>query len=70
LTDVKEPAAVAELPEAAVRCLIDSIYDGMQGTMYIPMRVDARLDVIKKRALELKGCLDLITEGKQMPAAL
>ena len=45
-------------------------YDGMQGTMYIPMRVDARLDVIKKRALELKGYLDLITEGKQMPAAL
>lgn len=44
--------------------LIDSIYDGMQGTMYIPMRVEARLEVIKKRALELKGYLDLITEGE------
>src|ERR1700694_5591611 len=39
--------------------LIDSIYDTMQGTMYIPMRIDARMEVIKKRALELKGFLDL-----------
>jgi uncharacterized protein YecT (DUF1311 family) len=44
--------------------LIDSVYDTMQGTMYIPMRIDARLEVIKKRALELKGYLDLITEGE------
>lgn len=43
--------------------LIDSVYDTMQGTMYIPMRVDARMEVVKKRALELKGYLDLITEG-------
>lgn len=42
--------------------LIDSIYDPMQGTMYIPMRIDARMEVVKKRALELKSYLDLITE--------
>jgi uncharacterized protein YecT (DUF1311 family) len=44
--------------------LIDSVYDTMQGTMYIPMRVDARMEVVKKRALELKGFLDLVTEGE------
>jgi len=44
--------------------LIDSVYDTMQGTMYIPMRVDARMEVVKERALELKGYLDLVTEGE------
>jgi uncharacterized protein YecT (DUF1311 family) len=43
--------------------LIDSLYDTMQGTMYIPMRIDAHMEVIKKRALELKGFLDLVQEG-------
>jgi uncharacterized protein YecT (DUF1311 family) len=43
--------------------LIDSLYDTMQGTMYIPMRIDARMEVVKKRALELKGYLELINEG-------
>jgi len=45
--------------------LIDSIYDTTQGTMYIPMRIDAHMEVIKKRALQLKGFLDLITEGEE-----
>jgi uncharacterized protein YecT (DUF1311 family) len=45
--------------------LIDSLYDAMQGTMYIPMRIDARMEVVKKRALELKGFLDLIQEGEE-----
>jgi uncharacterized protein YecT (DUF1311 family) len=45
--------------------LIDSVYDTMQGTMYIPMRVDARMEVVKKRAQELKGYLDLIQEGEE-----
>jgi hypothetical protein len=31
--------------------------------MYIPMRIDARMEVIKKRALELKDFLNLATEG-------
>ena len=44
---------------------IDSIYDTMQGTMYIPMRVAARMEVVKKRALELKGFLELIQEGEE-----
>ena len=43
--------------------LIDSIYDRMEGTMYIPMRIDSRMEVVKKRALELKGFFELITEG-------
>jgi uncharacterized protein YecT (DUF1311 family) len=45
--------------------LIDSIYDTLEGTMYIPMRIDARMEVIKKRALELKGYLDLAQEGEE-----
>jgi uncharacterized protein YecT (DUF1311 family) len=43
--------------------LIDALYDTMQGTMYIPMRIDARMELVKKRALELKGFLDLVKEG-------
>ena len=43
--------------------LIDSIYDTMDGTMYIPMRVSARMQVVKERALELKDFLNLVTEG-------
>ncbi len=31
--------------------------------MYIPMRIDARMEVVKKRALELKGFIDLVKEG-------
>jgi len=43
---------------------IDSVYDTMQGTMYIPMRVDSRMQVIKKRAFELKDYLDLAKEAE------
>ena len=43
--------------------LINALYDTMEGTMYIPMRIDARMEVVKKRALELKGFLDLVQEG-------
>jgi hypothetical protein len=42
---------------------IDTVYDTMGGTMYIPMRIDGRMEVIKKRALELKGFIDLVKEG-------
>jgi uncharacterized protein YecT (DUF1311 family) len=63
----KEALKSAELEWIKYRDLnfkfIDSIYDTMQGTMYIPMRIDARMEVIKKRALELKGFLDLAQEG-------
>ena len=50
--------------------LIDSVYDTMQGSMYIPMRIDARMEVIKKRALQLKGFLELIQEGEEENAWL
>jgi uncharacterized protein YecT (DUF1311 family) len=43
--------------------LVNSLYDTMEGTMYIPMRVDARMEVIRKRALDLKGYLDLIKDA-------
>jgi hypothetical protein len=36
----------------------------MQGTMYIPMRIGTRMEVIKKRAVELKNYFDLVTEGE------
>ena len=42
--------------------LIDSLYDTMQGTMYIPMRIAARMEVVKHRALELQEYLDLVKE--------
>jgi hypothetical protein len=31
--------------------------------LYLPMRFDARMEVVKKRALELKSFLDLVQEG-------
>jgi uncharacterized protein YecT (DUF1311 family) len=65
----KESLRLAQLEWIKYRDLdfkfIDSIYDTMQGTMYIPMRIDARMEVVKKRALELKGFLDLIQEGEE-----
>lgn len=42
---------------------IDKIYSKMEGTMYIPMRVYAKLEVVKARALQLKDFYDLLTEG-------
>jgi uncharacterized protein YecT (DUF1311 family) len=65
----KETLRLAELEWIKYRDLqfkfIDSIYDTLDGTMYIPMRIDARLEVIKKRALELKDFLNLATEGAE-----
>lgn len=43
--------------------LIDSIYDTLQGTMYIPMRIAERLEVVKRRALSLGGYIDLVNDG-------
>ncbi|HYP29700.1 MAG TPA: lysozyme inhibitor LprI family protein [Blastocatellia bacterium] len=42
--------------------LIDSVYYGLQGTMYIPMRADSRLKIVKSRALELNDYLGLVGE--------
>jgi uncharacterized protein YecT (DUF1311 family) len=44
--------------------LIDSIYDTLQGTMYIPMRIDAKMQIVKQRALALAGHLDLLSENE------
>src|SRR6266850_87316 len=64
----KEPLRLAQLEWIKYRDLdfklIDSIYDTMEGMMYMPMRIDTRMEVVKKRALELTGFLDLITEGQ------
>ena len=35
------------------------LYATMEGTMYQPMAVDSRLQIVKKRALDLKSYLDL-----------
>jgi uncharacterized protein YecT (DUF1311 family) len=42
---------------------IDSMFDTFQGTMYIPMRVGAHLDVIKQRAIALKSHLDVYQDA-------
>ena len=39
--------------------LIDSMYDEMQGTMYIPARIHAKMLVVKQRALDLARHADL-----------
>jgi uncharacterized protein YecT (DUF1311 family) len=63
----KEALRLAQLEWIKYRDLefksIDSIYDTLQGTMYIPMRISAHLEVIKKRALELSNYLELIKES-------
>ena len=42
---------------------LDSMFDTFQGTMYIPMRVGARMDIIKHRAVELKQNLELYRDA-------
>ncbi|WP_028669099.1 lysozyme inhibitor LprI family protein [Runella zeae] len=36
-----------------------AIYQAMEGTMYLPMAVNDRLEIVKKRALTLKSYLEL-----------
>ncbi len=42
--------------------LIDAIYSPLKGTMYIPMRASERMEIVKKRAMELRGHLELVKE--------
>jgi len=42
--------------------LLSSIYDKIEGTMYIPMRADSRMQIVKNRAIELKANLDLVKD--------
>jgi len=44
--------------------LIDSIYDGIQGTMYIPMRIDEKMQIVKQRALGLASHIDMLDEAE------
>jgi hypothetical protein len=39
--------------------LVERVYEKLEGTMYIPMHVDHRMQIVKKRALELQDYLDL-----------
>ena len=44
--------------------LIDSIYDKIQGTMYIPMRTDEKMQIVKQRALALASHIDMLGESE------
>jgi uncharacterized protein YecT (DUF1311 family) len=43
---------------------IENIYSKMEGTMYIPMQLFARLEIIKARTLQLQDYYELLTEGQ------
>ena len=42
---------------------ISKIYDKMQGTMYIPMRLWAKVNLVKQRAQELTRYVELLDEA-------
>jgi len=42
--------------------IIDSVYGMLQGTMYIPMRVARRVEIVRERASSLATYLELINE--------
>jgi uncharacterized protein YecT (DUF1311 family) len=42
--------------------LIDAIYDKLQGTMYIPMRLDQKMQIVRRRTLALSTYLELTKE--------
>jgi uncharacterized protein YecT (DUF1311 family) len=44
--------------------LIDNLYDDLQGTMYIPMRYDEKMEIVKRRALTLAAHLDTWNESE------
>jgi uncharacterized protein YecT (DUF1311 family) len=44
--------------------LIDSLYDDLQGTMYIPMRYDEKMELVKRRALTLAAHLHTLNESE------
>lgn len=45
--------------------LIDAIYDELQGTMYIPMRLYAKLRIVRERALLLSSYVELMADAGQ-----
>jgi len=40
--------------------LTDSVYSSLEGTMYVPMRLDERLEIVRKRAITLGEYSDLL----------
>jgi uncharacterized protein YecT (DUF1311 family) len=42
---------------------IENIFSRKEGTMYIPMQLFARLEIIKNRALQLQDYYELLTEN-------
>ena len=44
--------------------LIDNIYDGIQGTMYIPMRIDEKMQIVRQRALAPASHVDMLDEAE------
>ena len=40
---------------------IDAVYGGLEGTMFLPMRVDERMQIVRERALALRGYQSLLT---------
>jgi uncharacterized protein YecT (DUF1311 family) len=44
--------------------LIDSIYDSIPGTMYISMRIDEKMQIVKQRALALASHVDMLAEAE------
>ena len=63
----KEPLRLSQLEWIKHRDLefrfLDSMFDTFQGTMYIPMRIGAHLDIVKSRALELKTHLEIYNDA-------
>lgn len=43
---------------------LEGIYGELDGTMYIPMSVESRTRVVRERALQLRNCIDLLSEGR------
>lgn len=44
--------------------LIDNIYDELQGTMYIPMRYEEKMQILRQRALALSAHVDILNESE------
>jgi uncharacterized protein YecT (DUF1311 family) len=44
--------------------LIDNLYDNLQGTMYIPMRYQEKMQLVKRRTLALADHLDTFNESE------
>jgi uncharacterized protein YecT (DUF1311 family) len=44
--------------------LSDALYGSLQGTMYIPMSVDNKLKIVRARALEMAGYLEVLEMGR------